>query len=242
MRLLVGVCVYNEEQKIEKVLKLLSEIQPIEAFDVIIGNDGSTDGSLQICKKYAKKYKWEIINHKKNNGIGSMIRDFIDYGIKNNYDVFTTIPGNGKILPNEIKLMYDPVLNNEYDYVKGSRYIEGGSCNNLPIFRKIMIPIFSFIVTIFMKKKVTDVTCLVNALRLDIFKDKRIDIHQSWLDKYELEYYVLYYVLKRKYRFKEVPLDIIYPKNKKNYTKIKPFSGWWSMIKPWVLLTLHIKK
>ena len=94
-----------------------------------------------------------------------------------------------------------------------------------------------------MFRKISDVTCLVNALNLKIFNDKSFNIYQSWLDKYELEYYILYYVLKNKYRFKEAPISTKYPKNKKeSYSKIKPFSGWWSMIRPWILLKFRIKK
>ena len=79
-------------------------------------------------------------------------------------------------------------------------------------------------------------------LKLNIFKDYNINIKQDWLNKYELEYYVLYYVLKKNLKFKEVPIKAAYPKVKKNYTKIKPFSGWWSMIRPWVLLKFGIRK
>lgn len=242
MKILVGVCVFNEENRIEAVLKNLEKTQTKEKFDVVIGNDGSTDKSLEICSKYAKRNNWKIISHSKNTGIGTIIRDFINYGIKEKYDILTVTSGNGKVSAQELKRMYKPVVEEGYDYVKGSRYIKGGESENLPLFRKIMIPAFSFIVSIFMRRKVTDVTCLVNALKLEIFEDEKINISQEWLDKYELEYYILYYVLKRKYKFKEVPLTISYPEEKKNYTKIKPFVGWWSMIRPWVFLILRIKK
>lgn len=242
MKLLVGVCVYNEEKKIEKVLKKLIKLQKQDDFDIIIGNDGSTDKTKEIVDKYVKKYNCILIEHKKNIGVGATIRDMINYGLKNNYQVFTTISGNGKVDPNDMKKMYDLVLTGKYDYVKGSRYVKGGKCDNLPPFRKFAIPIFSFFVSVLMFRKITDAPCLVNALNLRIFDNKEININQSWLDKYELEYYILYNVLKYKYKFIEAPLHAKYPKDKKEkYTKIKPLSGWWSMIRPWLLLRFKIK-
>lgn len=242
MKLLIGICAYNEGHRIEDVLINMAEAQKREKFDIVIGNDGSTDNTLEIVEKYAEKYGWHIINHSKNMGVGATIRDFIYYGIENGYEVFTTVSGNGKVSANDAKALYSDVMNGNYDYVKGSRYVEGGSCTNFPLFRKIAIPLYSFFVSTIMWRKITDVTCLVNALRLDIFKDVDINLDQEWLNKYELEYYIFYYILKKKFRFKEVPINATYPSDKLSYTKIKPITGWWSMVRPWFILKLRIKK
>jgi dolichol-phosphate mannosyltransferase len=242
MKILVGVCAYNEGHRINSVLEKLKKVQEKEKFDVAIVDDGSNDNTVKLIENYAKKYKWHVIKHEKNMGVGRSLKDLIHYCQEKKYDVMTTMSANGKTDPNELHIMYDPVIMEDYDYVKGSRYIKGGKSPNLPTFRKITIPIFSFFVSILMHKKITDVTCLINAMKINIVNDKKINIDQEWLDKYEFEYYLLYYVLKTKKKFKEVPMSINYPPEKKNYSKIKPFSGWWSMIRPWILLSLHIKK
>lgn len=243
-RLLIGITVYNDGSKIRKVFDALEKFQIEDniEYKVIVVDDASTDKTLEISKKYCKKNGWELIAHEKNCGVGKSLKEIIHYGIDNHYEYLTCIPGNNKVKPNTVKNFYFPVINEGYDYVKGSRYLKGGECDNLPSFRRIAIPIYSFLVTATMRTKVTDVTCLVNALKLNIFKKYNINIDQDWLDKYELEYYILYYVLKNNLKFKETPIKAFYPKTKKNYTKIKPFSGWWSMIRPWVLLKLRIKK
>ena len=57
-----------------------------------------------------------------------------------------------------------------------------------------------------------------------------------------MEYYLHYKVIKGGYRLIEVPVSMVYPESGQDYSKIKPFVGWWSMIRPWVFLSLGIKK
>ena len=71
---------------------------------------------------------------------------------------------------------------------------------------------------------------------------KRIDINQIWLDKYELEPYLFYKAITLGHKVTEVPVTKIYPPKEEGYTKMKPFSGWWSILRPLVYLALRIKK
>lgn len=54
-RLSVIVTVYNGEDSIEKTLESLVT-QTVEDFEVIISDDGSTDKTAEICRKYCKEY------------------------------------------------------------------------------------------------------------------------------------------------------------------------------------------
>jgi len=72
--------------------------------------------------------------------------------------------------------------------------------------------------------------------------DERINLNQSWLNKYELEPYLLFKSVKLGYKHIEVPVKKMYPKKSEGYTKMKPFSGWWSILRPVIYLGLGIKK
>jgi dolichol-phosphate mannosyltransferase len=89
---------------------------------------------------------------------------------------------------------------------------------------------------------ITDSTNGFRAIRLSILDDKRIDLYQDWLDRYELEPYLFYKIIKLAYRFTEVPVTKIYPPKVQGYTKMKPITGWWSILRPLVYLGLGIKK
>jgi dolichol-phosphate mannosyltransferase len=234
-KILVGVVVYNEGANIKDTL---NKFPTHPAYDVIIVDDGSTDETPE----YIKEFKYLILRHQVNLGIGKAIKDAIFYGEENGYDIIVTMAGNGKMQPEDIPALVQPILEEGYDYVQGSRYLKGGRKDNLPLFRDVMIKTFTRFTYLLTGFKGTDVTCGFRAYKLNILENPKINIYQDWLDKYELEYYIHYKVLTLGYKVKEVPVAMIYPKEKRGYSKIKPFSGWWSMIKPWILLSLRIRK
>lgn len=54
MKLSIIIPVYNVEQYLEKCLQSIEQ-QTMEDFEVILVNDGSIDGSKNICEMYQKK-------------------------------------------------------------------------------------------------------------------------------------------------------------------------------------------
>lgn len=72
MRLSIIIPVYNVEKYVSKCLGsvLDQDIDPKD-YEIIIVNDGSTDGSLKIIEDYAKIHGRIKIFNKKNGGVGS---------------------------------------------------------------------------------------------------------------------------------------------------------------------------
>lgn len=64
------VAVYNVEKYLEKCLDSLVN-QTLKSIEIIVVNDGSTDGSLSIIKAYQKKYPNIKIVNKENGGLSS---------------------------------------------------------------------------------------------------------------------------------------------------------------------------
>lgn len=140
-------------------------------------------------------------------------------------------------------LKFDYRSANNSNHVQGSRFLAGRKHPNLPIGRRIAIRILSVLFTFYSRRGCTDLTNGFRAYGISIFEDPRINIWQDWLNTYEYEYYVHWKVYTLGYQVKEVPVTKAYPENKdEKYTKIKPFSGWWRMLRPFVFLGLRIKK
>lgn len=234
-RVLVTVFVYNEGQKFGS---LLQEIPADAPYEVLILNDGSTDE----IGDYISDTPHTVIENDCNRGLGYSFKRAIRYAIDEGFDIFIPIAGNGKMRPAEIPLVIAPLLGGEADYVQGSRYLPGGRRDHLPLFRDVMIRLLAWILTIFTGRRITDSTCGFRAYRLSLFHEIGVDIWQDWLDKYELENYLSYKVLNSEKRYVEVPVSMIYPESKRNYSKIRPLVGWWSIVKPFVYLTLGVRK
>jgi len=234
-RVLVAVLVFNEGAKLRLTLERFPKDRN---YDVVVMDDGSTDDAPDV----ARSFPFHYIRSETNRGVGAAIRTVIDYAEAEGYDILVPMAGNAKMHPSHIPSLLKPILEDGYDYVQGSRYLEGGRSENLPLFRRLMIPAFTGVVWMLTGYKGTDVTCGMRAYRLDIVHDPKVNIRQDWLDRYEMEYYLHYYAIKLGYKITEAPVAMTYPPDMKNYSKIKAITGWWSMIRPWVFLSFRIKR
>jgi len=228
---------YNEGEKIRSTL---SGFPRERDYDLMVMDDGSIDGSLEGAET---QFKVHILAHKENQGIGVAMKTVFKYAVENDYNILVPMAGNDKDDPLEIPRLLKPILEDGYDFVQGSRFLPGGGYGNTPTYRilatKIVHPLlFSLAVG----KRVTESTNGFRAFRVKILQDKRIDWRQDWLDNYELEPYLLYKVIQLGYRHTEVPVTKIYPPHHLSYTKMKPITGWWSILRPIFLLGLGLKE
>lgn len=243
-RAVIGIVVYNEAQKIKKVLKRVLQTKVSIPHKFIFVDDGSTDGTKKAIEKFMEKSdfdNYEILRNKTNKGVGAAIRKVIDYGREKSYTICTIMAGNGKDDPRQVDRLIKEIVEDGYDYIQGSRFLEGGSFKNLPLYRKVFIRVFTLTFFVLTGFRGTDSSNGYRAYRLSIFDDKKIDINQKWLDRYELETYLHYKVISLGYKITEVPVSKDYLKDVKSYTKMRPFLDWWKMARPLLLLSLGIR-
>ena len=241
-KILVCPIAFNENVKLKNVIERFLQSEVRVRVDYLVIDDASDDGTSQIIESFLA-LGVKTIRHKVRKGVGAAIKTAIRYAKEKGYAILVIMAGNDKDNPQEIPKLIEPLLKEDYDFVQGSRYKKGGGTGgDMPFYRKVAVRIHAWLMGLMTKKNVTDSTNGFRALRLTIFNDERINIDQSWLNKYELEPYLLYKVLTLGYRFKEVPVTKIYPSPKLGYTKMRAFSGWWSILRPLVYLGLGIKK
>ncbi len=233
---LVGICSYNEGEKIKRVLKKFNDYG---CYDVLLVDDGSTDRSLE---NLPNNPSFKLIRNPKTMGAGYGVRQAIRHARGQNYQAIFFVSGNDKDDPQDI-VKLKKAIEEGYDFVQGSRYLKGGKYGRMPFYRTLATKwIHPLLFSLITQQRITDSTNGFRAIRLSIFADSRIDLNQEWLNHYELEPYVFYKAIKLGYKVKEVPVSKIYPPKKEGYTKMKPFSGWWSILRPLVYLGLGLKK
>jgi dolichol-phosphate mannosyltransferase len=180
-----------------------------------------------------------IIENPTRNGIGFAIKEGYRYALSHGFDLIVVMAGNGKDDPREIRRLTQPILDNSYDYVQGSRFLPGGRGERTPILRRIFTRLFPFAWTFLTGVRCTEVTNGFRAYKASILQDPEINIWQDWLNGYELEYYLHYKVLTLGYRFTERPVSKIYSHAKReSYSHISPLKDWQQIVGPIVLLRL----
>lgn len=113
------VPVYNEEKTL---LALLKKVQSVKLFglkkQIVLVNDGSTDGTPQILRKL-KIPGGMILHHESNKGKGAAIRTAIPH---TKGDIVIIQDADLEYDPNDYKIVLAPILDGSADVVYGSRF------------------------------------------------------------------------------------------------------------------------
>jgi dolichol-phosphate mannosyltransferase len=233
---IVLVPAINEEAKIGRVVER-TDHRLVDALLVI--DDASTDATAATARARGA----EVLSHDKRRGVGAALRSGIEYGRRCGHDIAVIMAGNNKDDPSEITRLLGPICDRGFDLVMGSRFLAGGGAGgDMPFYRRLATRLHPWLMSRFVGKRLTESTNGFRAFRLALLDDNRINLRQRWLDRYGLEVYLLWKVLKLGYRHTEVPCTKIYPPRSLGYTKMRPIVGWWSILRPVFLLGLGLRR
>jgi polyprenyl-phospho-N-acetylgalactosaminyl synthase len=129
MKIFCIIPAFNEEKNIAKTIndarKYVSEI--------VVVDDCSTDRTLAI----ARGENVTVLHHLINRGQGAALQTGNDYALLCNADIVVHFDADGQFLTSEINDIVAPIVNDGYDIVFGSRFLEKKS--NMPFFKKYFI-------------------------------------------------------------------------------------------------------
>lgn len=232
---LLVVCAHNEFQKIGS---LLDRVESFGNIEILVVDDASTDGTTELLRERGIP----TIRNECRRGAGAGIRRAIHYFLEHDYEVLVLMAGNDKDRPSEIHRLIDPIVRGEADLVQGSRYLPGGLAGNMPLYRQVASRYVHPVLFLLSSGRwMTDTTNGFRAIKRSVLEDPSIHLGQAWLDHYELEPYLLFKAVRLGYRVIEVPVSKIYPPKRLGYTKMRPITGWWSILRPLLLLGLGLR-
>jgi dolichol-phosphate mannosyltransferase len=227
LRIIVLVPAHNEAAKVGHVVDR-TDRELVDTLLVI--DDGSTDDTGSVARSKGA----EVLRMTRVSGVGAALRAGLDYARRHQFDVALFMAGNNKDNPAEIPRLLDPICDDGFDFVMGSRYLAGGvSGGDMPGYRRWATRMHPWLMSRFAGRRITESTNGFRAFRLRILEDPRINLDQRWLESYGLEVYLLWKVLKLGYRHTEVPCTKIYPPKA---------LGWWSILRPIFLLGLGLRR
>lgn len=131
-KITVIVPIYNQEKYLDECIGSIIN-QTYKNLEIILVNDGSTDGSLEICKKYKKIDKRIKIISKENGGLSSARNAGLD-AAHGKYIMFCD--SDDYYVPKSCELLLKEINKKKADYVVGN-YIncdEDGTWWTKPIF------------------------------------------------------------------------------------------------------------
>lgn len=236
-RVIVIAPCYNEELKIGSVVSRVRAMHNPIVDTMLVVDDGSTDRSPEVAEQNgATVLKMGFVA-----GVGAAIRRGFQYAKDQKFDLVVVMAGNNKDEPNEIPELLQPITDHGYDFIQGSRFLKRQNFGHMPFYRKLATRLHPFLFSMLTGKWVTESTNGFRAFRIQLLEDPRIDLNQTWLDQYELEPYLYYKAVVLGYKTGEVPCTKTYPPKKIGYTKMKPITGWWSILRPLFLLRLGLR-
>ena len=123
---------YNEEKNIGKVLDQV--FQHVE--HVIVCDDGSTDGTSEIARRKGAT----VVRNPYNMGKGKALQSCFRLADRLSPDVVIMMDADGQHDPEDIPRLVAPILDDEADFVIGSRFFEGYS-TDAPLYRRVGLSI-----------------------------------------------------------------------------------------------------
>lgn len=192
----------NEEQGVDNLIQNLTPIlQKIEKKIIIsLIDDHSTDQTLNILKKYEHQFNFvKVYKNEKNTGVGNAIK----YGIeKNESDAIVIFMGDCSDDPNDI-VEYVKYLDQGYDCVFGSRFIEGSKLYDYPLIKLILNRLANNFIRFLFLIKYNDITNSFKAYKKRVLDTCHPIISQHFNINAELSLKSI----NRKFKYKVIPIS-----------------------------------
>ena len=230
----VVIPAYRETGKIGEVVR---KVPRAVAAHVIVVDDASNDGTAEEAERAGAD---RVVRHPVNRGVGAGIRSGLFAARDAGFRYAVILSGDDQHEPAELPRVLAPLLAGEADLVQGSRWLPGGSTPGIPPSRRWLTRLYPVLFRIASGFPSTDGTNGLRAFRLTLLDDPRIRLDQPWLDRYELEPYLLYQAVRCGYRVREVPVTVRY--HARGTTKMRLLRDGWRILRPLLYLRLGLKR
>jgi glycosyltransferase involved in cell wall biosynthesis len=222
MSLSVIIPVYNEVQTLAEVVERVH--QTGLADEIIVVDDGSTDGTWELLQDLKAVYHLQTFRHERNRGKGAAVRTAIEHATQ---DILLIQDADLEYNPQDYTRLLEPFEADRADVVYGSRFM--GDTRSSGIFWSILANRFLTLVTnVLYANLLSDMETGYKVFKSEVVQDmplkaKGFDFEPEFTAK----------ILKRKLRVHEVPISFN-PRNYNEGKKVRPrdaFIALWTLLK-----------
>lgn len=119
MKLIVQIPCYNEESTLpETVRDIPRQIQGIDAVEILVVDDGSTDRTVAVAREIGVDHIVQNIN---NKGLAAAFLAGLDACLRRGADIIVNTDGDNQYRGGDIGALVAPILKGEADLVIGDR-------------------------------------------------------------------------------------------------------------------------
>ncbi len=197
MKLSVVIPVYNEQHTIELLLKRV-EVAPYEK-EIILVDDGSTDGTREILERLARDHRDQVhlFLHPQNRGKGAAIRTAIEQVTG---DIVIIQDADLEYDPRDYPALLEPILEGHADVVFGNRF-HGGPHRVLYFWHSVGNRILTNLCNMVTNLNLSDMEVGYKVFRADVLQRLRLKS-----DRFGIEPELTVKVAKLGCRVYEVPI------------------------------------
>ena len=220
--LTVIIPAYDEVRTIREIIRRV--IETGLASEIIVVDDGSTDGTRDILNELARQKKIKTVFHDRNMGKGSAVRSGLEQA---SGDLILIQDADLEYDPRDYPALLQPIQEDIADVVYGSRFL-GGPRRPIFFWNMMANKILTLTTNILYNNILTDMETGYKLFKREVIED--IHIHAKRFD-FEPEFTAK--ILKKKIRIYEVPIRFT-PRYYEEGKKIKmkdAFEAMWTLIK-----------
>ncbi len=155
-RLLVILPALNEEASLRAVIERIPRVIPgIGSVEVLVVDDGSTDGTVRISRECGA----HVVSHGKNRGVGAAMQSGLDEAVRRRVDYAVNIDSDGQFRPEDIPTVLAPLLEGKADFASASRFKDPKLVPVMPRVKRLGNWGMSAIVSVINGERYHDVSC-----------------------------------------------------------------------------------
>lgn len=207
-KLTIVIPCYNEKDSILQILKKVKE-SPIENKEIIIVDDKSKDGTIDILKNEVEPMVDKVIYHEVNTGKGGALRDGF---MAATGDVVIIQDADMEYDPNEYPMVVNPIFEGKAEVVYGSRFLQQKAKGYLA--NRLANKGLTFLSNCRTHQKLTDMETCYKAFKREIIQS--ISIEEQ---RFGFEPEITAKISKMGIKIKEVPISY-YPRSNEEGKKI----------------------
>ena len=222
LKLSVIIPVFNERNTIREIVKRVMDSPSVN--DIVIVDDGSTDGTRDILEDLKSNKMIRVILHEANIGKGAAVRTGIN-AVQG--DLIIIQDADLEYDPRDYPILLQPIQENIADVVYGSRFL-GGARRPIYFWNMVANKILTFTTNILYNNILSDMETGYKLFKRDVVKDIQIKAKGF---NFEPEFTAK--LLKRGVRIYEVPIRFnprLYSEGKKIRIS-DAFHAMWTLVK-----------